>query len=141
MRLLVGVILLSAVNFSNALDLSTNDQSRVCLAEVIYRESRGESFKGKLAVGQVVLNRVKHSLYPQSICDVVFQKYQFSWTITFKRFKATKEFYNIADIVIRGNHELRNFKATHFHGQSISPKWKYTLKRVAIIGNHIFYKL
>ena len=44
-----------------------------CLATAIYFEARGESYRGQVAVAQVVLNRVKHKLYPDTICGVVFQ--------------------------------------------------------------------
>ena len=39
----------------------------------IYFEARGESYRGQVAVAQVVMNRVKHRLYPKTICGVVFQ--------------------------------------------------------------------
>ena len=44
-----------------------------CLATNIYHEARGESFAGKVAVGNVTLNRVNHPRYPNTICDVVYQ--------------------------------------------------------------------
>ena len=44
-----------------------------CLATNIYHEARGESFAGKVAVGNVTLNRVNHIKYPDTICDVVYQ--------------------------------------------------------------------
>ena len=44
-----------------------------CMAQNIYYESRGESLKGKQAVGNVVLNRVNHKKYPNTICGVVYE--------------------------------------------------------------------
>ena len=44
-----------------------------CLATNIYHEARGESIAGKVAVGNVTLNRVNHIKYPNTICDVVYQ--------------------------------------------------------------------
>lgn len=59
-----------------------------CLANAIYFEARGVSESEKELVGEVVLNRVKDSDFPSSICKVVYEKnnfngktvYQFSWT-------------------------------------------------------------
>lgn len=110
-----------------------------CIAETIYREARGEPYKGKLAVGQVVLNRTKHKDYPSSVCEVVFQKHQFEWTKGFKTFKAPLSYYKLAEQIRDGNHDLKHFKATHFHANYVHPKWGKKLKHIATIGNHIFY--
>ena len=50
-----------------------------CLEAAIHYEAKGESFAGKLAVGNVVLNRVAAPDFPKSVCAVVKQKKQFSW--------------------------------------------------------------
>ena len=46
----------------------------------IYHEARGESIEGQYAIAHVTLNRVASTKWPDSICDVVYQPYQFSWT-------------------------------------------------------------
>jgi N-acetylmuramoyl-L-alanine amidase len=48
------------------------------LAHLIHAEARGESFEGKVAVGAVVLNRVKSPLFPDTIAAVIYQTGQFS---------------------------------------------------------------
>lgn len=48
------------------------------LAKVIAAEARGESYTGQVAVGAVVLNRVQHSSFPDSISGVVYQSGAFS---------------------------------------------------------------
>jgi hypothetical protein len=50
-----------------------SDKELWCMASAIYFEARGESYRGQVAVGQVVMNRVAHRLYPDTICAVVFQ--------------------------------------------------------------------
>ena len=45
----------------------------ICMAEAIYFESRGEPFIGQLAVGQVILQRVKSKAFPDDACSVVHQ--------------------------------------------------------------------
>ncbi len=55
----------------------TNSDVRL-LAKLIAAEARGESYKGQVAVGAVVLNRVSHASFPDSISGVIYQKGAFS---------------------------------------------------------------
>jgi hypothetical protein len=48
-------------------------RSQLCLAAAIYYEAASESEEGQRAVAQVVLNRVRHPAYPNTVCDVVYQ--------------------------------------------------------------------
>ena len=121
---------------------NAEDPSANCMAKVIYYESRGESLAGKLAVAKVTLNRVNSGKFPSTVCGVVYQKGQYSWTrgtppkITDK--KAWQESLNIASNAIdTGLTELDHFKAIYFHSKQVKPKWKY--KYAKTIGNHIFY--
>ena len=52
---------------------SASDRSVRLLAACIYGESRGEPYKGQVAVGAVILNRVKSSKFPNSISGVIYQ--------------------------------------------------------------------
>ena len=56
-----------------------------CLAMNIYHEARSESMQGQIAVAQVTLNRVEHDKWPSTICEVVYEPKQFSWTFFIKR--------------------------------------------------------
>src|ERR687897_263864 len=49
------------------------EQSLECLTQAVYYEARNQSADGQRAVAQVVLNRVRHPSYPNSVCGVVFQ--------------------------------------------------------------------
>lgn len=141
MRLWIAAVIFGVTTLSAQAqvdDLVEYSKSVKCLAEVVYRESRGEPYVGKLAVAKVVMNRVQHPKYPKTVCKVIFQDKQFSWVSKFKHFKHTEEFRQIAENILAGNHNLHNFKATHFHARYVAPKWR--LKRTAIIGNHIFYQ-
>ena len=50
-----------------------------CLAKNIYFEAKTESIKGQVAVGLVTLNRVMGRHYPNTVCEVVYERKQFSW--------------------------------------------------------------
>ena len=124
-------------------DIQADDASVMCMAKNIYYEAGGESLIGKLAVAKVTLNRVANPKFPDTVCDVVYQKHQFSWTLNHKRkirnLAAWQESLNLArDAMYNGLPELESFEALYFHNKQVNPKWG--LKRVATIGNHIFYK-
>jgi len=63
-------------NIYTKMDIS-RDQI-ILLARVIHGEARGESFEGKVAVGSVILNRVKDKNFPTTIREVILQRGQFS---------------------------------------------------------------
>ena len=57
---------------------SSTSNDRTLLAMVINGEARGESYEGQVAVGAVVLNRVKHASFPNTIAGVIYQKGAFT---------------------------------------------------------------
>ena len=109
-----------------------------CLITNVYYEARGESYEGKVAVAKVTINRVNHPKYPKTICGVVYQPKQFSWTIKPSKAKVNpKEWYESAKASIEAYNMEDGLQATHYHNFTVSPKWN--LQRVVTIGNHIFY--
>lgn len=136
--LLSLLLLLAPVQLLQAADPEIH-----CLASNVYYESKGEPYKGQLAVALVTLNRVDDPRFPDSICSVVYQKNQFSWTKTknASSIRTNSEQWRTAKTAamqaIMDRQIIGEFKATHFHNTSINPKWK--LKKVAKIHNHIFY--
>jgi hypothetical protein len=108
------------------------------MAEAIHREASGEGSHGKRAVAQVILNRVRHPAYPKTVCDVVFQTGQFSWTKTWNTWTHNVSDYTLAQKIVDSQSAIKGFKATHFHNQGVDPGWK--LNHVTTIGNHQFYK-
>jgi N-acetylmuramoyl-L-alanine amidase len=118
------------------------------LALNIYHEARGEGEAGMQMVGEVVLNRVDHPKYPDTICDVVYQRGQFSWVKKMKN-HAPKEnemwelSLHMAEQLLQGNIDLYDNGATHFLNPKVSgklPSWTRKFDRVATIGNHVFYE-
>lgn len=109
-----------------------------CLAETIYREARGEQFLGRVAVAQVVINRTKDARFPKTICKVVFQPGQFTWTPEYRKPLANADSRMIARMVMDGSYTIQDFPATYFAQKKLHPAWKVT--KVRTIGNHTFYK-
>jgi spore germination cell wall hydrolase CwlJ-like protein len=134
----------------------TNDQYSAkqlnCLAQAIYFEARGESYRGQVAVAQVVMNRLAYPLYPKTICGVVFQDSshrnacQFSFACdgipeVVNEPEAWKQAEDIAKKVADGELYLPEVgNATHYHASYVYPDWAPEMKRVTRIGQHIFYK-
>ncbi len=115
-----------------------------CLAGTVYFESKGESLEGQLAVAKVVLARVESSRFPNNICDVVYQRRQFSFVRNGrmpKISKGRKTWRNavaIAQIAVNDQWESEVEGALFFHATYVSPKWKR--KRIGRVDKHIFYR-
>ena len=115
-----------------------------CLAMNIYFEARGESRRGQLAVAAVTLNRKRSPHYPDSICAVVWQSRQFSWTHQPvwhrpRNDRAWRFAMKLANEVYHNKVKLPVVRATHFHARYVAPEWSTQMKRVARIGKHLFY--
>ena len=121
-----------------------------CLATGIYFESKSETRLGKVAVAQVILNRVNHPQYPKTICKVIQQKSrirnrtvcQFSWYCKPNRVITHQELFDESLTVARqvlyeNEHIAALANALNFHSVHVNPQWKK--RRIKKIGNHIFY--
>jgi len=116
-----------------------------CLARNIYFEARGESTQGQIAVAQVTMNRVHSSRYPNTVCEVVYQRRQFSWTHTVRDqtprdAEAWERAQHLAEQVIEEQVGDPTNGATHYHTRSVNPSWARQLRRTVDIGVHRFYK-
>lgn len=118
----------------------------MCMARVIYDEARGEPYKGKVAVGHVVLNRVKES-EDKTVCDVVYQKkrirsrYICQFSGMCKGTKTPFDGYslNIAYNIISGRTKDPTRGATHFHNDTVRPYWSTVYEQTVRIGKHTYY--
>jgi spore germination cell wall hydrolase CwlJ-like protein len=139
--------------YADFIDPDKMDSEQRCLAEAVYFEARSEPEEGQAAVAQVVLNRVKSGLYPASICGVVYQNRhrhlacQFTFACEGKALRITdRESWDtakrVADAVLEGRTYVADVGgATHYHADYVRPSWSRRLKKMDVIGRHIFYKL
>lgn len=108
-----------------------------CLVLNTYHEARGEPQEGQIAVAQVVLNRVARKNYPKTICGVVYQPKQFSWTAHKQRAKIRwQEWQKSLDASVKA-YNLPRTNVTHYHNLTVSPQWN--LQWTQTIKNHVFY--
>jgi spore germination cell wall hydrolase CwlJ-like protein len=129
------------------------DEQWRCLSEALYFEARGESVKGQFAVAEVIMNRVKSSRFPGTLCGVIKQgtgrKYQCQFTYTCDGYKdviAEHQAYSrvskVARAMLDGAEGSGNLTegATHYHTTAVRPAWSRTYKKTAQIGVHLFYR-
>lgn len=122
------------------------------LALNMYFEARGdgnsdvEKAMAMQMVGEVTLNRVRSENYPDSICEVVYQESQFSWTT--RRDKTPREIESwiiaveIAESLVNGSADYFDNGATHFINPEVlgyTPRWARRLELVGRVGSHVFY--
>jgi Cell Wall Hydrolase len=140
-------------NYAKLISPKAAKRELKCLAEAIYFEARSESEAGQIAVAQVVLNRVKSPLYPNTICGVVYQNShrhlacQFTFTCEGKKLRITepgpwRQAVRLSKAVLGGEaYDKEVAGATHYHATYVKPRWAKKLRRMEKIGTHIFYKL
>jgi N-acetylmuramoyl-L-alanine amidase len=134
--------------------ITTNAAASDCdsvnvLALNMYHEARGEGLDGMIMVAEVTLNRVEHPSYPNSICGVVYQRRQFSWTHmrrdhTPREEESWETAVILAEEILSGEVETLATGATHFLNPdrvSRMPRWANEFEMVARIGNHNFYRM
>ena len=113
------------------------------LSRIIYAESGAEPLKGKIAVGNVILNRVRHSYFPNTIYGVIFDKkngVQFSPTANGTIYKTPNSQSVIAAKICLEGYSV-NRDILYFVNASVVPNSWVVKNRplYAKIGNHSFY--
>ena len=123
-----------------------------CLAKAIYHEARGEDQKGQFAVAQTIMNRVRNSYFPDTICGVIYEnshkrhKCQFSFACDGvsdkpKNAKLWDVAQENARMVADGKIWLDDIGyASHYHTTYVRPKWRKYMIRIKKLGVHIFYR-
>jgi spore germination cell wall hydrolase CwlJ-like protein len=141
----------AAASFTLPADEVARMRSVDCLTAAIYYEAANEPTDGQRAVAQVVLNRVRHPHYPNTVCGVVFQGHQrttgcqFSFTCdgSLRRtpiaslWERTRK---VAEEALAGYVHRAVGWATHYHANYVFPYWAPSLAKVGQIGAHIFYR-
>lgn len=133
------------------INVAERNQAVDCLADAVYYEAGFEPLDGQRAVAQVIINRVRDSNFPNSICGVVFQGFQRKTGCQFSfvcdgsmkrrppRAEQEASARAVATQALSGYVEKEVGTATHYHTDYVSPYWAPTLKKVTKVGTHIFY--
>ena len=156
---LVSIGFVGQINATNVTDEQA--EARFCLAQNIYFESANQPYAGRVAVANVVMNRVEDLQFPNTVCGVIYQaklrenwkgnmvpvrnQCQFSWYCDGKSDQPTDsvtwmESLRIAHLVLTGVVPDVTEGALYYHADFVSPYWAPYLTKVVTIDNHIFYK-
>ena len=132
--------ILEAENISYAASSGTSDIQ--LMARAINGEARGEPYEGQVAVGAVILNRVKDSKFPNSISGVIYQPRAFTAVSDGQINQPIKE----ESTVYKAAQDAKNgWDPTggciyYFNPQTATNKWIWSRPHVKTIGKHRFCK-
>ena len=156
-----GSFLMFLLLLPSVVKASDENGEVICMAKNIYFEAGNQPLAGKVAVAQVVLNRMEHSAYADDVCGVVYDaqwrenwkgnmvpiinKCQFSWFCDGKSddpedSKTWLKCLTLARNILQGEYGDITEGATHYHSVYVNPYWADSLNQTVTINEHIFYK-
>lgn len=119
---------------------STNSSDVNLLAMIINGEARGESYTGQVAVGAVVLNRVRHSSFPNTIAGVIYQPGAFTAVSDGQINKAVESScYNAARDALNG-WDPSGGAIYYYNPSTATSSWIWSRPVITQIGKHVFCK-
>jgi N-acetylmuramoyl-L-alanine amidase len=148
---IAALALVGAVGCTVPTVAQADRQQLECLRQNIYWEARNQSVRGQEAVAWVTLNRVWDARWPNTICDVVYQPAQFSWTLTkndHTRPRANEQdawerAHAIAQGVLIAHAQAKpdpTSRSVYFHTTDIRPSWASSKTPTVVLEDHIFYR-
>ena len=125
-------------------------RARDCLAAAEWYEA-GDDATGEKAVAQVVLNRVRHPAFPNTVCGVVFQgaerhtgcQFTFTCDGALSRMPSPAAWERARDIAtkaIAGTVYRPVGTATHYHTNWVVPYWSSSLDKIVEVHTHLFFR-
>lgn len=114
------------------------DADVVLLAKVISAEARGEGYEGQVAVGAVILNRVAHPSFPDSLSGVVYQKGAFSCVNDSNWYQPVAESSKRAARDALNGWDPTGGAIYYFNPAKTNDKFMHSRKVIKVIGNHKF---
>ena len=135
---IAGPQTLSALGISVGTVPQATESNIYLLARIISAEARGESYTGQVAVGAVVLNRVEHPSFPDTISGVIYQKGAFT-AVTDGQFDQpiASSAYNAARDALNG-WDPSGGAIYYYNPDKTSNKWIRSRPVITRIGSHLF---
>lgn len=151
---LAAMLMTSTTALADDVQLTDFDLTEIdCLARNVYFEARNQTVLGQIAVASVVLNRVKSSKFPSTICGVVYQggenrrhRCQFSWycdgrTDRAYEVESWKEIYDFSLDLYKKKGFAKDITdgAVYYHATYVDPYWVQAVNYTITIDDHRFY--
>lgn len=114
-----------------------------CLARTIYHEARGASQLDQRAVAHVVINRKESNNFPSTICGVVYDRGEFTWTRTnpnVREWKAWDRSKRLSDAILEGSSVDPTNGATYFWKTTVNPRWGRSYRVTLRTNAHVYAK-
>ena len=140
--IIIGIILLNKTNQNVSYAASSNASDIQLMARAINGEARGEPYEGQVAVGAVILNRVKSSQFPNTIAGVIYQSGAFTAVADGQINVPIEEgssVYKAARDAMNG-WDPTGGCIYYFNPDTATNKWIWSRPKVKTIGKHIFCK-
>lgn len=137
-------VLLFKTNNVDIVQAATNNNTSdvQLIARAINGEARGELYEGQVAVGAVILNRVKSSKFPNTIAGVIYQSGAFT---AVSDGQINVPIASNSTVVKAAQDALNGWDPTggaiyYFNPNTATNKWIWSRPQIKTIGNHIFCK-
>lgn len=118
--------------------VSLTDQEVQWIAQMIHAEARGEPYIGQVAVGAVILNRLKSRQFPNTVYDVLFQRNAFQPIRDGSFFKPASEVSYRAALEALSGHDPTNGSVFFFNPRISNDRFMHARPAVVTIGQHRF---
>lgn len=137
---IVGEKTMAALGMPVSSSNSSYESNVNLLAHIISAESRGEPYVGMVAVGAVVLNRVKHPSFPNTIAGVIYQPGAFTAVTDGQMYaEVTDTAYKAARDALNG-WDPSGGAIYYYNPAKTTSTWIYSREVIVTIGNHVFAK-
>ncbi len=139
---------LSAMGIASTSNSSTStttqgkytDSDVKLLQKLIYGEARGESYVGQVAVGAVVMNRIKSSSFPNTMSGVIYQRYAFTAVSDGQINLTPNETAKKAALDAMNGWDPTYGAIYYYNPKIATSSWIFSRKTTVTIGNHVFAK-
>jgi N-acetylmuramoyl-L-alanine amidase len=125
------------INTNNKVNITP--QEKELLARLVEAEAKGESYAGKVAVANVVLNRVEHHDFPDTVSSVIYQDGQFS-PVASGSINQPASIESKRAVEEAFNKDVSNGALYFYNPKTASSNWLDNRPTTTVIGNHVFKK-
>ena len=128
----------TGTNTNSGTTSNYSDSDIALLARLIYGEARGESYVGQVAVGAVVMNRIKSASFPNTMSGVIYQSYAFTAVADGQINLTPNETARKAAQDAMNGWDPSYGALYYYNPATATSSWIFSRKTTVTIGNHVF---